>query len=107
MFNNLLSEIVLFMRYDEKYGGDREATNDVTMWRIGVATCTQAHAHAHVTGHTYARTRVHARTHARTHSNIQYVLLFHGNNDSRTRLNITLFVHCLSCLFWGTNETHV
>ena len=35
----------------------------------------------------------HTRTHARTD---QYLLLFHGNNDSRTRVNVTLFVHCLS-----------
>jgi hypothetical protein len=31
----------------------------------------------------------------RTQTNIQYLLLFHGNNDSRTRLNVTLDIHCL------------
>ena len=51
----------------EKYSGDRGATNNVTIWRIGVAcwtsnaTCTYAHAHAHAPGYT------HASTHACTH----------------------------------------
>jgi hypothetical protein len=47
----------------EKYGGERGATNDVTIWRIrvacwvGRATCTYACAHAHSPGypHTFPR----------------------------------------------------
>jgi hypothetical protein len=74
----------------EKYSGDRVATNDATIWRTHVAcwtsktTCTYAHAHAHAPGYPYAR------THARTD---QYVIFLAspGNNDSRTRLNVTLF----------------
>jgi hypothetical protein len=40
-----------------------------------------------------------AHVHAHTQTNMEYLLLFHGNNDSRTRLNVTLYVHCLSCYF--------
>jgi hypothetical protein len=36
-------------------------------------------------------------THA--HTNMQYLLLFRADNNSRTRLNITLYVPCLSSLF--------
>jgi hypothetical protein len=68
--------------------------DDVTTWRIRVqcwiskAACAHSHAHAQ------------ARAHARTHNtNMYYLLLFHGNNDSRTLLNITLYVHCLACLY--------
>ena len=56
----------------EKCGGVRGATNDVTIWRIGVgcwiikATYMHAHAHTCVTGYP------HVRTHARTH---KYILL--------------------------------
>jgi hypothetical protein len=46
-------------------------------------------------------THMHARTHARarklTQTNKQYLLLFHGNNNSR-KMDVTLCVHCLSCL---------
>jgi hypothetical protein len=70
-----------------------EATNDVTTWRtcfvyrISKATRTHANAHAHAPGHTHAR--------AHTHTNMQHVLLFHGNNDSRARFSVTLYEHCL------------
>ena len=49
----------------EKYGGDRAATNDVTLWRIRVAcwiskaTCTHAHAHAQPLGHKHTCARAH------------------------------------------------
>ena len=51
----------------------------------------------------HARTRMHTptctgtHTHARTHkqTNEKYLLLFNDNNDSRTRLNVTLHVYCL------------
>ena len=62
----------------------------MTIWRrvvffIGKATLAQAHA------------RAHARTHAptRTHRNIQYFLP--TSMISWTRLNVALYVHCLSC----------
>jgi hypothetical protein len=40
--------------------------------------------------------KLHARTHKQT--NKYYLLLLHGNTDSRTRLDVTLHVHCLSCI---------
>ena len=52
----------------EKYGGDRGATNDVTIWRIRVACwisksiCTYAHSHAYAPGYPHARTRKYAHT---------------------------------------------
>ena len=48
----------------------------------------KVHAHAHTTGQMHAC--------ARTHTNVQYLLFFHGNNDSRKHLEVTLYVHCLS-----------
>ena len=39
---------------------------------------------------------MHAFARARTHTSIFF---FHGNNASRTRLNVTLYVHCLSCFY--------
>jgi hypothetical protein len=65
----------------ERNGGARGATNDVTIWRIRVAcwiskaTCTRSSARAHA--HKYNA--------------------FERNNDSRTPLNVTLYVHCLYC----------
>ena len=40
-----------------------------------------------------------ARAHTHTHRIVQYLLLFHGNNDSRTRLNVTLYAGYLFCFF--------
>ena len=57
---------------------------------IAKSVCTYGHAH------TYASEYPHARKHAQT--NKWYSLLFHSNNDSKTRPNITLCLHCLSCL---------
>ena len=50
--------------------------------------------------HGYMHTNKHgcARTH--TGKSIYSLLLFQGNNDWRTRLNITLYVHCLPCWNW-------
>jgi hypothetical protein len=55
----------------------------------------------HVCACTRPRVRVPSQTHARARMNTQtnklYLFLFHGNNDSRTRLIVTLYVHCPSC----------
>ena len=98
MKTHILCSITFFRKLhrlwnnDEKYGEETGTTNDVTIWRIRVAcwiskaTCSYAHAHAHAPGYPH--------TYTHTHTNNWYVLLFHSNNDSQTRLNVTLFVHC-------------
>jgi hypothetical protein len=52
--------------------------------------------------HTPTRPSAHARAHTHTHTHteiyVEYLLLYHGNNDSRTCLIVTLYVHCLYCL---------
>ena len=52
--------------------------------------------HMHVRACTHSRALAHTR--ARKHTNMQYFLLLHGNNDSQTRLSVTLYAHCLSSL---------
>jgi hypothetical protein len=80
----------------EKYCGYRRTKNDVTIWHIRVdwhisrATCTYAHAHA--LGYPHARARV------RTHRPIFNTYCFSTAMVSWRRLNVTLCVHCLSCL---------
>jgi hypothetical protein len=56
--------------------------------------------------HMHALTRPAIRTHASTRArayvqNMQYFLLIHGNNDSRMRLDFTLYIHCLSSSIYG------
>jgi hypothetical protein len=45
----------------------------------------------------YTRTRPCTRARARTHTHTHTNMFFHGNNNSRKRLNVTLYVHCQSC----------
>ena len=78
MLNNFFRKLHRLWDNVEKYGGDRWAINDVTIWRIRIAcwiskvTCTYAHAHSHAPGHSHARTqRIHTQT------NKQDLLLFH------------------------------
>ena len=57
----------------EKGSGAREATNDITIWRIRVARCfpaTRANAHAHA----HAPVQPHAHTREFAHAN-KYVIL--------------------------------
>jgi hypothetical protein len=56
-----------------------------------------ARLHAYAPGYLHARTHARARMH--TPTNKLYLLLFHGNNASRERLIVTLYVYCLSCYF--------
>ena len=54
---------------------------------VGLA---RLHAHAHASGY----------PHARTHRPVSNTYCFStARNDSRTRVNVTVYVHCLSCLF--------
>jgi hypothetical protein len=88
----------------EKYSGDRGATNYVTIWRIRVAywiskaICTYAHAHAHALRCIYARKQAQTCT-RRPICNTW--CFFTAKVVSWTRLNVTLYVHCLSYLDIG------
>jgi hypothetical protein len=86
-------KVAPFMKYVEKYGGVRGATYDVTTWRIcfacWISKATRTHSHAHTHTYTLART-----------DSMQYLLLPHGNNNSRTHFSVTLYVHWLSCFFF-------
>ena len=46
--------------------------------------------------HTPTRLRTHMHARTLTQTNKKYLLLYHGKSGSRTRLSITLYVHCLS-----------
>ena len=62
IFRNFFRKLHRLWHNSEKYGGDREATYDVTIWRtrvacwISKATCTYSHLHTHTAGYQYART---------------------------------------------------
>jgi hypothetical protein len=73
----------------KKYGGARGATNDVTLWRIRVECCIRRATRTHAPG----------QQRARAHTD-KYVILiaFTQQNDSRKRLNVTLYVHFHSLL---------
>ena len=92
-----------------KFGGTRRAKNvtiihtRIVCW-ISKATCKHAHAHAHAAGH--ARTHARTHTHTHTHKSI-YFLLFHGKNDSWTRLIFTLYIHFVSCCPYLQHTTEI
>jgi hypothetical protein len=68
IFNNLISDNRAVYDNFKIFGGAREATSNVTMWRIRVACWiskairTHAHAHAHAHGHKHSRARARAHT---------------------------------------------
>jgi hypothetical protein len=64
------------------------------------AGLTRPHARTRMHTPTLPRTYMHAHTH--THTD-QYVILI-ANNDSRTLLNVPLYVHCLSCSTYTSIE---
>jgi hypothetical protein len=71
-------------------------------WRHSIThtRCTlykQDYTHVRVSTRPRSRATTHARTRAHTQTSTYYLLLFHGNNDSRTRLIVKLYVYCLSC----------
>ena len=86
-------KIAPFMRYVEKYdkawGPQMTSQYGVYAWHAGWARL-------------HARTRMHKPARFRTHIIMQYVLLFHETNDSRTCVNVTLIrtlpVLCLLCV---------
>jgi hypothetical protein len=78
---------------------------DANALRAGLAR----HAHTHVPGNTHART--HARTHAQACAHRPIYNTFCSSTVttvSWTRLIVTLYVHCLSCILLSFNSsTHV
>ena len=90
MFSNFFRKLYRLRDNVETCGGTRGATNDVTIWCIRVAclisktTCTHAHAYSYMPRH--------------THTHICNIYCFSmAKMVSRTRLNVTLYAHCLSC----------
>ena len=77
------------MKYVEKYGRAKPATDDNIIWRIRF-TCLIAKA-----THTRARTHTHTHTHALTIRNTYCFPT--AAMVTRTRLNVSLFVNCLYC----------
>ena len=93
MFNNFsFPKIAPFMRQCRKIWWNQR----VHKWRHNIA---HTRCMLNKQGYMHARTRVraHARKRARihTHTRICNIYLFHGKNDSRTRLNVTLHVYIL------------
>jgi hypothetical protein len=99
MFSNVFRKSCRLWDNVEEYGGASGATNDVTIWRIPVAswiskaTYTHAHKHAHAPRHTHESAHAHKYV-------ISSLLLYHYNDDSQMRLSVTLYVHCLSCVLY-------
>jgi hypothetical protein len=82
----------------EKYDGDGGGAQMTSQYGSCALQAWKARLHARTLMHTptHLGTSKLARTHARTHIPISNTA-FHGNSDCRTRLNITLHVHCLCC----------
>ena len=53
--------------------------------------------HPRAPTHALLRTRSCTRAHTHTEENKWFLVLFHGQSNSQTRVNITVYVHCLSC----------
>jgi hypothetical protein len=72
----------------------RKVADNMARWML------HARQHTPVPVHPYTLThaeRARARTHTHTDKYV-IVICFPGKNNSRTRLNVTLRVNCLSCL---------
>ena len=98
MFNNFFQKSCRIWENVEQCGGDRGATNDVTIWRISfacsISKCTRSHKRAHA----HAPLQTHACTH--THTYIFNTYCFSAILISQTRVSIALYLHCLSCFVW-------
>jgi hypothetical protein len=94
----------------EKCGGAKKAVNDVTIWRICVAsriskaTCARAHIHAHASWHTH--------THVCTHKEIYNTYYFSMETIIRERASMLhyMYIACLvmtqsySMILWVTQS---
>jgi hypothetical protein len=83
---------------------------DYTHRRACTSPCTRENTHAHTDihvqgGSNMTGTNFDLFTHksSRSYLNHLVILLFHSNSDSWTCLNVTLYVHSLSC--WRFNPT--
>jgi hypothetical protein len=93
-----------------KCGGIREAADDNKIWCMRVAcwisntSRAPAHAYAHAPGH--PRTHSRARTH--THTDIRNTYCFSAPTTvPRTRLSVTLYVHCPSPFIKGPRNVAI
>ena len=75
-----------------------EAATDDSMAHTRCMLHKQSYTPAHVPGHPHT----HTPTRAHTHRQICQLFLFHGSNGLWTRLDVTLYVHCLSCSLTAT-----
>ena len=87
MFNKLFSKICPFWDHVEEYGGARQATDDNIIWRMRVSCW--------ITKATHRRAR--ACTHTDTLRICNTYCFSTATIATRTRLNITFYVHCLPC----------
>jgi hypothetical protein len=90
-FNNFFPKIAPFMRCRKIWWRLRSHKWSHNMAHVRCVLDYQDYMH--VRACTRPRARVPTRTHKQT--NEKYLLLFYDNNDSRTRLNVTLHVYCL------------
>ena len=77
MLNNFSPEnIAVYGIMWKKFGTARQATDDNIIWRMRIACWVTKDTHRHS----------------------EYLLLFHGNKITRTRLSIRIYIHCPSHL---------
>ena len=105
MLNNILQKSCRVW-YNVEKCGTREATNDDTTWGIRVTCWKNKTTRASTRLRARKLTCTHTRSdeHAHAHRNMQYLLLLDGNNDSQTRFNVTLYVHCRSCFLFDIHR---
>ena len=89
----------------EKCGGDRGASNDVTIWRIRVAcwisksTSMHAHVHAHTSGHPHVRTQAGACARTRTYTQICNTSWFSTATIVRERASVLCYTYITSIVY--------
>ena len=96
--NNFFSEkctVYVIMSKDMMETEGSQMTSQYGAYALhAVLTRLYALTHTSTPMRRYPHSRRHARMHTQT--NKYYLLLFHGNKDSRMRLNVTLYLHWVS-----------
>ena len=102
MFSNFFQKSRRLCDNVEKCGGVRETTNENKIWRMRVAkqhasprTCSRPRARAPTRTPPLLFPRARARAHPHRHK--YTYCLSTARIPSRTHLDITLYIHCLSC----------